>query len=466
MPWQRSVLNAWLARKIAGDTSTKPAQEGFREDTPIKTLPLHATCGLSVPRQNGKNAILEARELYGLVCAGDHILHTAHRVKTAKRSFQRLVRYFTDKHYPDLAAKVKNIRYTNGEEAIELTSGAKIEFSARSGAGNRGFDNISLIVFDEAQYLTDEQLDAVMYTLAASETGERQMIYTGTPPDAVAPGTVFTRTREAALKDTAGRICWHEWSIETLPNKESGFDDLIDAVYETNPSMGYLLEEEHTRDEFSNGSLDGFARERLGWWSSVACANRAIPKELWDKARIQEIGSRYRKKTAFGVKFSVDGTRYALAGCKQNARGECAVELIELGITQNGTRPLAQALYERRNKASAVAIDGLDGASALCENLTKLKAPRGYVVTPSPGCVVSAATCFFDALKAGTVKHTSQPALDDSACGCVRRTVGSRGGWGFGSEGEHDSLAIEAASLAVWCAKTSKRNPKRKQRML
>ena len=64
-PWQRSVIDAWLGRDEA-DMFTA------------------TSCGLSVPRRNGKNALLEVRELYGLVCNGERFLHTAHEVKTAR----------------------------------------------------------------------------------------------------------------------------------------------------------------------------------------------------------------------------------------------------------------------------------------------------------------------------------------------------------------------------------------------
>ena len=142
IPWQRPVLYDLCAR----DERDRPA---------------YVTAGLSVPRQNGKNAILEAFELYVLAVCGWHVLHTAHRVKTTKKSFRRLVRYFTDKRHPDVCALVESIRYTNGEEAIYLTNGGSIEFSARSRAGNRGFDDIQLVVFDEAQELTDDQMKAL-----------------------------------------------------------------------------------------------------------------------------------------------------------------------------------------------------------------------------------------------------------------------------------------------------------------
>lgn len=57
-PWQRFVLDDWLAVK----------------DGRWAAL----TCGLAVPRQNGKNALIEIRELFGSVGLGERILHTAH----------------------------------------------------------------------------------------------------------------------------------------------------------------------------------------------------------------------------------------------------------------------------------------------------------------------------------------------------------------------------------------------------
>jgi len=52
------------------------------------------TCGLSLPRQNGKNALIEVRELFGMVGRGEKFLHTAHEVKTARKAFKRLQHFF------------------------------------------------------------------------------------------------------------------------------------------------------------------------------------------------------------------------------------------------------------------------------------------------------------------------------------------------------------------------------------
>lgn len=445
-PWESNVINDWCAR----DANDRPA---------------YVTCGLAVPRQNGKNAILEAFELYVTAACGWHVLHTAHRVKTAKKSFQRLVRYFNDKRHKALNALVSNIRYTNGEEAIYLSNGGSIEFSARSRAGSRGFDDIQLVIFDEAQDLTNDQLNAVMFTLAASASGERMMVFTGTPPDESSPGDVFARNREVALTSSPKRTCWHEWSVESMPPAGSTFADVEELVYMTNPSMGLVLDIDFTEDEFNKADLLGFAVERLGYWIPRSVQAAAIPTDLWDGAAIDEIGNKYRGKMAFAVKFSPDGSTYALAGCKLGGKG-AAVELVEMGTTEGGTKALAQALYERRGRASVVVVDGMSGCDALCDNLSELKAPRGYVVRPRTADVIASSTGLLDELKAGTLKHSVQPALEDSAKGSTRRPIGSRGGWGFGSTETHESTAIEAVALALWGARNTKRNPRRRQVVL
>ena len=282
--WQQLVLDCWLGRDISGRYTVTSA-------------------GLAVPRQNGKNVCLEGREFFGMVINGEKILHTAHQVRTAKKSFNRLVRMFTDKRHPEVLELVKNIRYTNGEECIELLNGGSIEFSARSRQAARGFDGISLVVYDEAQELTDDQVEAIMATLAASATGTRQLIYTGTPPYPGCPGDVFRRRRTACLDAPGAHDAWHEWSVE---GEQVDKIDLEDHAlwYQTNPAMGIRLSEEFAAEECRSMSADGFARERLGWWSPVLTeqSDKALDARAW--ADCASDAEKPEGKTAYGVKFA------------------------------------------------------------------------------------------------------------------------------------------------------------------
>lgn len=187
--WQDLVLEDWLAAN--GRDEWK-----------------HPIAGLSLSRQNGKNALLEMRELFGLVLLGENILHSAHEVKTAQAHYRRFKEFFGVKandenaRYPELNAMVEQVRNVNGQEAIILKNdpekgwhGGSLRVIARSKSSGRGF-TADLIVLDEAQELTEDALEALTSTGSAGHLGNSQVIYTGTVPGPNANGAIFARIRE------------------------------------------------------------------------------------------------------------------------------------------------------------------------------------------------------------------------------------------------------------------------------
>ena len=117
-PWQATTLDAALSEQPGGQWAAFEV-------------------GVVVPRQNGKGAILEARELAGLFLLGEElILHSAHEFKTGQEAFRRVLNLI--ENTPDLDRKVKRVRTSHGEEGIETTTGARLRFVARSsGSGQR-----------------------------------------------------------------------------------------------------------------------------------------------------------------------------------------------------------------------------------------------------------------------------------------------------------------------------------------
>lgn len=439
--WQADILDCWLGRD----------ENGKRNVT---------SGGVSCPRQNGKNACLEAREFYGMVVDGEKILHTAHQVRTSKKSFRRLAAMFTDKRHPEITDIVKQIRYTNGEEQIELDNGGSIEFSARSRQAARGFDGISLVVYDEAQELTDDQVEAIMATLSASATGTRQIIYTGTPPYPGCPGEVFRRRRSVCTTDAGRHDSWHEWSVAADSIDEIKIDDPT-LWYMTNPALGIRLDEEFTAEEMRSMSPDGFARERLGWWAPTITKeeNYAISAAVWDACK--SAAKKPEGKTAYGVKFSADGAEVTLCGAVIPANGKARISLIERRPTGSGTQWLADWLNDRYSKAACVVIDGRNGVDVLVDKISSTWKMKGSVIRPTARDVIASVSTLTDALNERTVTwYEGQEVLRESAVTSVKRSIA--GGWGFGGD---NSTPIEAAALALWGAKNSRRDPNKKMRI-
>lgn len=439
--WQQDVLDCWLGKNEEGKYNVTSA-------------------GISLPRQNGKNVCLEAREFFGLVVNGEKILHTAHQVRTSKKSFRRLAAMFTDKRHPEVTDMVKAIRYTNGEEAIELENGGSIEFSSRSRQVARGFDGISLVVYDEAQELTDDQVEAIMATLSASATGSRQIIYTGTPPYPGCPGDVFRRRRTVCLDDAGKHDSWHEWSVEAKSAEDINIDE-ISLWYMANPALGIRLDEEFTAEERRTMSADGFARERLGWWTPIVEHNLeyAIPEDLWEACRSEE--PKPEGKTAYGVKFSADGSTVSLCGAVIPKNGKARISLIETRNTGRGIGWLADWLNEREKKASCVVIDGHNGVDVLVERICDTWRFKGSIIRPTAREMVAAVSNLTNAINEESVTwYYGQEALRESAITSIKRPIG--GGWGLGGE---NSTPIEACALALWGAVNSKRNPNKEMRI-
>lgn len=249
------------------------------------------TAGIDAPRQNGKNGGIEIRELAGLILLGEHILHTAHEVKTARKAFGRL-RYFLGEkvndenaRFPELNALVKAIRHVNGQEMIELTTGGLWELSARSAGAGRGFDGIDLLVLDEAQELTDAELAALRPTILAARLGMPQVIYAGSAPDPekahLAKGEPFRRLRAAAMKGPNVSRCYLGYGVPDGPLPDIHDDAVIQAV-----NFGLKsgrISWETIADARVEMSPEQFAREHMGWWGDPesAALRKGVDLRAW-----------------------------------------------------------------------------------------------------------------------------------------------------------------------------------------
>lgn len=448
-PWEADVLDAWLAHDERG-------------------RPIAITCGLSVPRQNGKNYCIEIFELFCAAVLGWHILHTAHEVKTSMKAFRRVCSYFSGKTAStELKAMVKSIRRTNGQEAIELTNGGIIEFSARSRQAARGFDDVQVLVLDEAQEVMPEHMEALNAVLSASSTGTRIEVWTGTPTPPNSPGTVMASLREKAISGLLPRSVWHEWSVAEPPSATAPWPDVVDLVYETNPAMGIRLDDEFTAHEYAILTPDGFARERLGWWLTMSELS-LISEEDWKACGTEHPVRTEHQLVAYGVKFAVDGSVVSLAAARRDRDNPAApphVALIKVGKGREGTAWLADWLNERRDRCAAVAIDGLYGRDVLVNSLGERRFPKKAIVIPTANDVATAASMLKERIDTRTVTWEAcegQKRLSDSVTMAERRDIGNRGAWGFGGE---DPTPVEAVSLALFALATTKRRPGRRLRV-
>ena len=379
------------------------------------------------------------------------------------KAFKRLKSFFGNKRndpeakYPELNALVESISNTNGQEAILLKNGGSIEFSSRSRGGSRGF-TVDLTVYDEAQELTDEQLEASAPAKSAAPLNNPQSIYLGTPPNHNIPAEVFGRVRKNALLELP-RICWHEWSVEEVGDVRDR-----ERWYACNPALGIRIMESSIEDELNSMSEDGFARERLAWWIS-SVQNAVFDFAQWKSLAVSDTPG--DGKIVYGVKFSADGKRVCLAVALKPPSGKVHIEVIEHRSTASGTKWLVDWIEARWRKAALVVIDGKSGAQSLYEELKSRKVGKTTVPPPPQAKeAIAAYQMILNDVREESITHYGQPVLDVAVENAVKRKIGSDGGFGYAGAGGADVSPLEACALALWGVKTTKRNPNRKQEIL
>ena len=434
--------------------------------------PAATSIGISKPRQNGKSYSARNYAAYKADFEHKRVLYSAHHSATTHKMFLELLNLFENSdRYPEFTADVKYIVKARGLEGIYfkdwkdddgvMHEGGCIEFQTRTNSGARG-GTYSVIIIDEAQELTQDELAAILPTISAAADADDfsampQIIYLGTPPDDTCHGTVFKGLHDKAhLPDPPKTTWWLEWGIDDI--KDISESNVIDLAYQTNPAMGYRITERVVMNEFNSMAIDKFARERLGWWSPIAekKMDYAIDSKVWDSCKSDEL--KPDGKTAYGIKFSADGSEVVLCGAVIPEIGLPRISLIERKPTGLGTQWLADWLNVRYDKASCVVIDGRNGVDVLIDKISQVWRMKGSVLRPTAKDMIAAVGLIMDALNEGTITwYSQQTDLRESAISSTKRPIG--GGWGFGGD---NSCPIEACALAFYGAKTSKRNPGKK----
>lgn len=430
-PWQADAMCDWMAMTPWGKWISQ-------------------TCGGSVARQNGKSGLVEGRAEAGMLMYNEQVLYTAHLQKTSTETFEEMAGFFDT---PKLRKYVKDIKTALGREQIILKSGARVKFLARTRNGGRG-QHGDLLIFDEAQELDENQQASFLPAISASLNP--QTIYVGTPPDPTAVGTVFRGIRDKAIAGETNTTSWFEFSVPEI-------GDVTDRKRwaDTNPALGLRIMESTIEGECEQMDPDMFARERLGWWTPKVerKLDYAIPTDAWDACSSMDM--KPEGKTAYGVKFSADASEVCLCGAVIPKEGPARVSMIERQPTGIGIQWLADWLNARYDRASCVVIDGRNGVDVLIEKIAPTWRMKGSVIRPGVKEMIAAVGTLTDAVNERSVTwYKEQTDLRDSAVTSIKRKIG--GGYGFGGD---NSIPIEAAALALYGAKTAKRDPTKVMRI-
>lgn len=221
-------------------------------------------------------------------------------------------------------------------------------------------------------------------------------------------------------------------------------------------------------------SDESWLREALGIWDSDESGTRLISADLWarqgrDSDEVEALRADEQVRT-FGVTFSQDGKRVAVAGGLKHSGGTHAeVRDSFSGHMEAGVDALAAWLAEpeRMRRTALYAVSGRSHAEVLKRKLIELGVPKKAVHILSTQEYFTACSTYEEGLRAGEVTHSADAAankdlLDRSVMVCDKKIRGP-GSWGWEvTVPGGDETPLEAVSVATWAALTTKRRPGRK----
>lgn len=405
--------------------------------------------GLSIPRQVGKT-FLVGMIIFALCLLRKNltVVWSAHRLRTSEETFKKMQAIARRKKVSPFVSRVV---LGSGEESIEFTNGSRILFGARAAGFGRGFDEVDVVVYDEAQILGENALDDMIpATNQCRQPEGALLLFMGTPPKPNDPGEVFTRMRSESLTGEDDDTAWIEFGADPdyeptpLPAPLTAAD--WEQIAKANPSFPEDTSREAILRMRKKLGPESFKREGAGVWDELKKTLSVIPLSLWGDL-VDAGPENGTPPSSIAVDASHDGILVA-AGCW---RVESASHLELLAVDHwSDDDAAADWIAERAGRRIVVFIDSASPAARL---IPLLKARKVKVASGSAGDMARACGGFFAATTNGSVTHDGYSAVGDAIEGATKRKIGDAGGWGWDRRDPGVNIApLVAFTLAHYAA--------------
>lgn len=370
-------------------------------------------------RQNLKTAVAQMACLGWMFVTGQRlIVWSAHQFATAQEAFRDLDELCAA--HPSLSGRVARVWRGNGDEAIELKSGARVIFRARTKGGGRGLSG-DKVVLDEAFALHPMHMGALLPTLSARP--DPQVLYASSA--GLADSDVLRSIRDRGRAGDPS-LAYLEWG-DPNPHEGCAAEDCDHALSRegcvlddesrwrcANPAMGRRIEADYIAAERRALPPEEFARERLGWWDEPGAVHAELTVQAWDA-----LAGDVAPKDPLVLWLDVaPGHAWASVGVTDGT--DC--ELIDRRV---GAGWLVERVAELqvRHSCRAVAFDGASSApvAALMPDLLAAGLP---LVPVAGGDWARACQAMVRLVKQAAFRHDGSPEFAAAVAGARWRVVG------------------------------------------
>ena len=412
-------------------------------------------------RQNMKTALMKMAALGWLfVTEQKLIVWSAHEMSTTKEAFRDLAELI--ENCPPLRKRLakgpaNGIYRGNGDEAIELASGARIKFKARTHGGGRGLTG-NKVVLDEAMFLQAHHMGALLPTLSAVE--DPQVIYGASA--GLAQSEVLRGIRDRGRSGSSDSLAYVEYC--SLPEENACLDencshalgvegcalDDIEYLRQSNPALGRRITVDYLLAERQALPPDEFGRERAGWWDKPdAAGTPLISEEQW--AKLVDTQSEPLDPVSFGLYVSSDRSSTAIGVAGYTRDGKIHVGVVpavrsKLVDQLPGTRWIPDRMRELLDWNPVATV--VDSHSAAASLITAIEAEGVEVQRVNSTDVAKACGNFYDAVVEERIRHRGSRALARAVCAGTKRELSDQWVWDR-KDKSSDIAQLIAITLAV-----------------
>lgn len=396
-----------------------------------------------ISRQNGKNVVLEVVELYAFYILGwNLILHTAHLQSTSANHMAQLQAVVEANPALD---EITVFSTANGKERMtRVDTKAVMYFITRGKKAGRG-PSPKMVVFDEALYVTDDQIKALIPSMSAQSMKDDMplMVYTSSAP--LEDSVVLHRIRNGFIAGTIDGFM-AEWSIPGDTDEKKVDVNDRDLWFETNPSMGIRIDPDWVAiNELAILSRIDFMGERLGIaiGGGDDSASGAISAQNWEgcKDQLSCIDDGVPSTLALAVGPGMVWASFSESGYR--ADKELHIEVIS---RQPGTAwVVEEAKRLTKRLGCALIIDPKSPTAGLIADLTKAGVDL-YEVSLEE-YIQYCGAFQIDTLNR-QIHHISQGPLNAAVVGAAVRPVGESWVWSQKSS-DVDITALVSCTMAA-----------------
>lgn len=369
--------------------------------------------GMSLPRQVGKTYLIGAM-VFALCVNRPNLLviWSAHHARTHGETFLAM-QGFADR--AKVAAHVRQVFTGSGDEEIRFHNGSRILFGARERGFGRGIPGVDVLIFDEAQILSDRALSNMLATMNTSRFGLQ--LYIGTPPKPDDMSESFRRMRTEALAGTLADGAWIEFGAD--PDARS--DDRA-QWRKANPSFPKRTPVQSILRLKRKLTEADWLREGMGIWDEIDHDASAVDLRAWADSLAK---GRPAQVASCTVVLDVSPDRRSATIGLTGHSGDKVLLAVESAGGMAWVVPRLVQIRAEKN-VTEVALHPDWQAGALIPALVEAGIEFHPLTTREVG---QSCAAFLEGVPDGRFLHLGQPALD-AAVGNVRtRTRGEAEIW-------------------------------------